>query len=42
MRFIGGVATGVIWLLVSGFLIFFIIRIVMMIAGVYQDALEPI
>ena len=42
MRFIGGVATGAIWLLVSGFLIFFIIRIVMMIAGVYQEALEPI
>lgn len=42
MKMIAGFATGLIWLMVSGFIIFFIIRIVMMIAGVYQEALEPI
>ncbi|TWT74396.1 type II secretion system F family protein [Allorhodopirellula solitaria] len=42
MRVIAGFATGTIWLLVAGFLIFFIIQIVMMIAGAYQDALQGI
>ncbi|EMI46684.1 type II secretion system protein F [Rhodopirellula sp. SWK7] len=42
MKMIAGLATGLIWLMVAGFIIFFIIRIVMMIAGVYQEALEPI
>jgi len=42
MRMIAGLATGTVWLIVAGFIIFFIIRIVMMIAGVYQEALEPI
>lgn len=41
MRMIAGIATGVVWLTVAGFIIFFIIRIVMMIAGVYQEASEP-
>lgn len=41
-RVIAGIATGSIWLLVAGFLIFFMIQIVMMIAGAYQDALNGI
>ncbi len=41
-RVIAGIATGAIWLMVAGFLIFFIFRIVMMIAGAYQDASQPI
>lgn len=42
MRTISGLATGVVWLGVAGAIIFVIFRIVMSIAGVYNEALQGI
>ncbi|MEM6365410.1 MAG: type II secretion system F family protein [Planctomycetota bacterium] len=42
MKTIAGVATGVIWISIVGFLIFLIMRLAMNIAGVYSEALAPI
>lgn len=40
MRTLAGIATGIIWISVAGFLITMIFRIVMFISGVYSEALE--
>ncbi|TWT97516.1 Type II secretion system protein F [Neorhodopirellula pilleata] len=42
MKTISGVATGVVWLGVAGAILFVIFRIVMSIAGVYNEALQGI
>ena len=42
VRTLGAVATGLIWLLVTGMLIFGIFRIASFVFGVYSEALEPI
>lgn len=42
MRTIAGLATGVVWLGVAGAILFVIFRIVMSIAGVYNEALQGI
>ncbi|WP_404309853.1 type II secretion system F family protein [Neorhodopirellula lusitana] len=42
LKTIAGIATGTIWMGVAGALIFIIFRIVMNIAGVYNDALQGI
>jgi type II secretory pathway component PulF len=42
MKTIAGLASGLIWLFVVGVMIFLIIRLVMNIAGVYSEALQPI
>ncbi len=40
MKTISGLATGIVWFTVAGFLIFMIFRILMVIGGVYSDALS--
>ncbi len=42
IKTLAGVATGLIWLTVTGALIFLIMRMAMSISGVYSEALQPI
>lgn len=42
MKTIAGILTGVIWISVAGLILFFFIRILMVVLGMYSEALQPI